>query len=241
MYRELLGMPVASTALKSYPSPFPRENRLVLMVSDVTTLYRKRGAGMYGRIASSIADVCNATPGNVASFFPSYAFMEEVAGMVRRLEPSKELVVEEREMGKMKREELFRRLKGLGRWRGGLLMGVQAGSFSEGMDYADNLLSAVIVVGLPLAPPSLEVKALQEYYSRKFGGNSGMEYGYVFPAMNKVLQAAGRGIRSEEDRGVVVLMDERFAQGRYRRYFPDDYGASVTGDLEGDCRNFFKA
>jgi DNA excision repair protein ERCC-2 len=240
MYRDLLGMPAEKTVLRTYPSPFPRKNRRVVTVDNVTTLYRRRGPEMYRRMARAIVDVCESSPGNVASFFPSYAIMESVASEVNRLGTSKEVVQEERDMSKGRREECHRRLRTLRNWRGGLLMGVQAGSFSEGMDYADNLLSAVIVVGLPQAPPSLEIRALQNYHSRKFGGNLGTEYGYIFPAMNKVLQAAGRGIRSEKDRGMILLMDERFGQPRYRRYLPEDYDTMVTSNPARECIRFFR-
>jgi DNA excision repair protein ERCC-2 len=103
-----------------------------------------------------------------------------------------------------------------------------------------NLLSAVVVIGLPLAPPSKEVDALIGYFDRKFGRGRGDEYGYVNPAMNRVVQAAGRLIRTEKDRGVVVLMDERFLHDRYMRCFPPDWTPGSTDDLGRDVRSFFE-
>lgn len=102
------------------------------------------------------------------------------------------------------------------------MLAVMGGSLSEGVDYKDNLLSGVIIVGLPFAPPSLEVQALRSYFRTKFGYTLGEEYSYIYPAMNKILQAAGRSIRSESDRAVVVLMEERLKQPRYLKFLPDD-------------------
>jgi len=113
----------------------------------------------------------------------------------------------------------LKRAKGMG---GALLLGVMGGSLSEGVDYKDNLLTGVMVIGVPFAPPSLEVRALREYFRGKFGHVLGEEYSYVYPAMNKILQAAGRSIRSESDRAVVVLMDERLREPRYLKFLPED-------------------
>ena len=91
------------------------------------------------------------------------------------------------------------------------------------MDYEDNLLDAVVVVGLPLSPPSVESEALRDYYARKFGSGKGHDYAYVFPAVNRVLQAAGRPIRSERDRAAIVLLEGRFLSPRYARCLPADF------------------
>src|SRR3989304_609500 len=106
---------------------------------------------------------------------------------------------------------------------GGLIAGVLGGGLSEGGDYRDNLLRAVCIVGLPLSPPTLEVEALKAYYTAKFGGEKGHEYAGVYPALNKVLQAAGRPIRGERDRAVVVLMDRRYLDARYVAGRPPDF------------------
>jgi len=111
------------------------------------------------------------------------------------------------------------------------MLAVMGGSLSEGVDYRDNLLSGVLVVGLPLAPPSLEVKALREHYRGKFGALLGDDYSYNYPAVNKVLQAAGRSIRSEQDRSVVVLMEERMKDPRYLKFLPPEMRPKRTGAL----------
>jgi len=123
------------------------------------------------------------------------------------------------------------------------MLAVQGGGLSEGTDYEWNILSAIAVVGLPLAPPNLEVKALVGHFVSKFGDERGNLYGYTAPALNKVVQSAGRLIRSERDRGVVVLMDERFAQARYKSFLPPEMQPEIIGsqeDLVAEIGHFFK-
>lgn len=244
MYSDLLGLDPKRTVYGEYRSPFPPENRLVIVTPGLTTKYTARGPEMYARLAGGVSDVLQTTPGNVAVFTPSYALLASIRdtleGAGRKALGGKELLVEERRMGKRDREDLTDRLKKLQKGPGGVLLGVQGGSLSEGVDYIGNLLSAVIVMGLPLAPPSKEVDALIKYFDAKFGPGRGEEYGYVNPAMNRVVQAAGRLIRTETDRGVVVLMDERFSMDRYLRTFPPDWTPMRTKDLASEVSAFFE-
>ena len=243
MYADLLGLDPGRTVHGEYRSPFPPGNRLVLVTPGLTTRYTARGPGMYVRLAAAVSQVLMTTPGNVAIFLPSYALLASVRDHLeaagRSAMGGKEPLVEDRSMGKRDRDALTDRLEALRDGRGGVLLGVQGGSLSEGVDYIGNLLSAVVVMGLPLAPPSKEVDALIAYFDRKFGRGRGEEYGYVNPAMNRVVQAAGRLIRTEDDRGVVVLMDERFSQKRYLRCFPPDWTPRSAVDLEGEISAFF--
>ncbi len=240
MYADLLGLPEDRLRLGAYRSPFPPENRLLLVDGGVTTRYTSRGPEMYARIVEGVRGVISATPGNVAVFVPSYDMLSRLSdGLAGGEAVAKELLVEERRMGKRDRERLCDRLEELRATRGGALLGVQGGSLSEGVDYLENLLSAVVVVGLPLAPPSKEVDALTAHFDRKFGKGRGEDYGYVNPAMNRVVQAAGRLIRTERDRGVVVLMDERFVQPRYARCLPPDWALRPAKDLGAEVAAFF--
>ena len=109
--------------------------------------------------------------------------------------------------------------------QGAVLLGVTGGSLSEGIDFPGKDLLGVIVVGIPLKEPNLETNALIRYYDLKFG--KGWDYGYVFPAMSKAVQAAGRVIRDEKDRGVIVFMDDRFSWSRYGKCFPGDFNFTV--------------
>jgi len=238
MFRDILGVPEA--VCRAFSSPFPKENKKVIVTEGLTTKYTARGVGMYRKIAETIANIANETQENVAVFFPSYSFMMAVREHYSQVFLWK-LHLEKQKMSKKEKELLYRELfKDRKRKKHSMLWGVQAGSLSEGIDYEDNILKAVIVVGLPLSPPSLEVNNLVGYYSHKFGKSKGQLYGYIYPALSKVIQAAGRGIRSEKDYGMVVLMDYRFKYHRYRKYFPADLDFVVTADPEKECRAFFE-
>ena len=108
------------------------------------------------------------------------------------------------------------------------------------MDFRDNLLSAAVICGIPLTPPTVENEALRRFYSSRFGKSRGFDYSYLIPAMNKVVQSAGRCIRSESDRAVIILADKRFASGRYRRFLPKELFGGEE-DVENAVREFFGA
>ena len=241
MYADILGLTSKDSILGNYRSPFPPENRPVYAITDVSTLYRQRSKEMYMKIARHIKTASDEVSGNVAVFFPSYNIQWEVVQAIEELGSTKELIVETRKSRKAEKESMLRQLKRLQFMGGGMLLGVMAGSLSEGIDYKDNLLGCVIIVGLPLAPPSLEQAQLERFYDRKFGLGKGKEYGYTSPAMNKVMQAMGRCIRSETDRAVVLLMDLRYGDGKYRNYFPRDVKIRQTGNLKNDMKEFFSS
>ena len=239
MYADLLGIEPARRVLRAYPNPFPKENRRVLVDPKVTTSYDRRSPSMYARIAAELAAVAEPTPGNVAAFFPSYEILGAVLERLRTTVPRKQLLVERQEWGAAERVKVLESLRALRARGGGLLLGVQGGSLSEGVDYAGNLLSAVVIVGLPFSPPTLEVEALKAYYTRKFGRDRGHEYAYVYPAINKILQAAGRCIRSERDRAVIVLLESRLLDPRTARCFPPDFPLRPVSDVGTEVRTFF--
>jgi len=223
MYADLLGIPADRRRFRAYASPFPRDNRLLLVHPNLTTVYAKRGVEMYDLIAREITTIVTRVPGNVAAFFPSYEILDEAFVRIRTAGLSKRLLVERPEWDKARRDAAVEALRIARGDRGAFLLGVQGGSFSEGVDYEGNLLEAVLVVGLPLSPPNVEVEALKDYYIRKFGPAKGYEYAYVYPAVNKVLQAAGRPIRSERDRAAIILLEGRLLLPRYARCLPVDF------------------
>lgn len=240
MYADILGLTSKDSILGNYRSPFPPENRPVYAITDVSTLYRQRSKEMYMKIARHIKTASDEVSGNIAVFFPSYNIQWEVVQAIEELGSTKELLVETRKSSKGEKEAMLRQLKKLQFMGGGMLLGVMAGSLSEGIDYKDNLLGCVIIVGLPLAPPSLEQTQLEYYYDRKFGLGKGKEYGYTSPAMNKVMQGMGRCIRSETDRAVVMLMDLRYGDGKYRNYFPKDIKIRQPDNLKKEIKDFYK-
>ena len=237
MYSQVLGLDKKRVLEKEYKSPFPRGNRLSMIVPGVTTKYKDRSDEMYQKYAKMLAGALSEVPGNAAVFFPSYRILDSVGRHLVSYGLKKEILLEKQDMDKDDRIELYKRLVNLMDGKGGVLLGVQAGSLSEGVDYANNMLDAVIIVGLPLEAPNLETKALIEYYDFVF--ERGWDYGYIYPAMNRVLQAAGRCIRSETDKGAIILMDERFKWKNYSKCFPFDMDFIVTEMPEGYLKRFF--
>ncbi len=238
MYGTILGVPRERGMYERYNNPFPPENRKVVIDATVSSKMSHRGNDLYHRIGKTIQEVCQATPGNVAAFFPSYSFMEAVHNHLPRVDRT--LLVEDRSFDKEQREGLVNRLRRAD--GGGLLLGVQGGSLSEGYDFVqegENMLKSVLVVGVPYAAPTLRVKSLQAFFDEAFGKGTGWKYGYLGPAMQRTLQAAGRAVRAGHHRAFVALMDQRFAQGGVRSWLPPDMKPRVSQDVGADCRAFF--
>lgn len=232
MFADLLGM--RNAVCRSYPSPFPRQNRLVVAGGKVSSRFRTRGPAMYAQVAEEVARCISGLPGNAAAFFPSYEFMGQVEGHLAGMVQERRLLVERREHGKREREAILRQLhEGTN-----LLMGTVSGSFSEGVDFPHNILSMVIVVGLPLSPPSREMEAMLEHMEGRFGARKANLYVQVYPAVSRVLQAAGRAIRSETDRAAIVLLDDRYMLPYVRAAFPADLSISCPQDLLGEVASF---
>ncbi|MFH0948897.1 MAG: ATP-dependent DNA helicase [Candidatus Aenigmatarchaeota archaeon] len=234
MYRDVLGFEHERTDMHSYPSLFPRENRLNIVVKGVTTRYSVRNEN-YEKIAGHVVSCANSIPGNVAVFFPSYEMCNRIHGMVNN-KIKKQILIEQQGSSKKERRRIYDSFVSLYA-QGAVLFGVQAGSFSEGIDLPGKFLNGVIVVGIPLERPNLLSKALIDYYDIKFG--RGWDYGYIYPAMIRSIQAAGRCIRSETDRGVCVFLDERFLWGNYRKAFPSDLRINVSEKPEEEIKKFF--
>jgi len=238
MYADLLGIDRSRREIRTYGSPFPKTNRLLLVHPELTTLYAKRSSEMHDRIAEQIGAIATAVRGNVALFFPSYELLEQAHSRFLALRVRKRILVERPEWTKAQRDgaiEALRVARGDG---GAVLFAVQGGSLSEGVDYEGNVLTAVVVVGLPLSPPNVEVEALKDYYCRKFGFAKGYDYAYVFPAVNKVLQAAGRPIRSERDRAAIILLEGRLLEPRYARCLPPDFDPRPCKAPAPEVRDF---
>lgn len=233
MYKDILGFNDAREKVLS--SPFPHENRLALIVPETTTKYSRRNEGEFKKMADVCSEIVNLIPGNSIIFFPSYNLMERVYLHFIKM-CGKNIFIEQPRMTKEDKHSLLEDFKSY-KDKGACLMGVAAGSFGEGVDLPGDFLKGVIVVGLPLERPSLEVKELIDYYDVKYG--KGWEYGYVFPAMIRTMQNAGRCIRSEEDKGVVVFLDERYTSPQYYNCFPPDYGIKISKMYNERIKEFF--
>jgi len=234
MFADMLGLPADKRVAKEYPSPFPAENRLALVVPKTTTKFSQRSDAQFKSIAEQCARIANAVPGCVAMFFPSYQIRDTVNRDFGSL-CNKTLFLEQPNMTKEQKQDFLQRFTQY-KNSGAVLLGVAAGSFGEGIDLP-GILKAVIVIGLPLDRPDLETQQLIEYYDKKLG--KGWDYGYTMPALTKCMQNAGRCIRSETDRGVIVFLDERYAWPRYFTCFPSDWKLKISADPLPEISRFF--
>jgi DNA excision repair protein ERCC-2 len=234
MYKDILGFPSKTKEL-TLPSPFPNENKLCLVIPKTTTKFTKRSEEMFKEIAKYSSNIIKKVPGNIAIFFPSYDIMKKVYVHLYPL-LDRTVFKENPDMLKKDRKELLEDFSSNNK-EGGVLLGVASGSFGEGIDLPGDLLKAVMVIGLPLSKPDLETKELIKYYDNKMG--KGWDYGYIFPAFSKTLQNAGRCIRSETDKGIIVFLDERFTWPNYFKNFPTDMEIKITIDYENKIEEFF--
>lgn len=213
----------------SLPTPFKQGNLFVAAVDSVSTRFDDRNEKNYKRVAAVIAATVSPKPGNYIAYFPSYSFMEEVCKCFAKKYPSVKLLVQRKGMGRAERERFIAEFKeDEGKLRIGMC--VLGGSFSEGVDLPGSKLIGTVIVGVGLPGLSNENNIIKEYYDVK--SECGYDYAYTFPGMNNVLQAAGRVIRRDSDRGVVVLVDDRYGEDRYKMLFPPQWSHMIyTGDV----------
>lgn len=230
-YKKLL-----STSKEDYAiyaeSPFDPARRQLILGTDVSTKYTRRGEDMYRRYARYLIQVARTRIGNYIAFFPSYRFMEEVYEVfVDLLKEDQEIeyVMQSQYMSEEARE-IF--LENFEEDRKHSLMGfcVMGGIFSEGIDLAEDKLIGAIIIGTGLPQVCRERELLKNYFDAH--GLRGFDYAYLYPGMNKVLQSAGRVIRTDEDRGVILLLDERFRDGRYQETFPREWKEYALCNVE---------
>jgi len=217
-YAKITHMP-DSTVRSAVPSPFPREHILSLACCGVTTAMQQRTPSMYKKLASRVAEVAYSTPANVGVFTASYEVLERLLEAGLRESLDKPLLHEHRGMSSKENDRLVAKFKSYAKRGGAVLLGVQGGRSSEGADYPGDQMNSVAVVGVPYAEPTARIGAQIKYYERSFPGH-GREYGYVVPALKKAAQAAGRPIRSLEDRGAIVFLDYRFATAYCQHFLP---------------------
>ncbi|MEM2968978.1 MAG: ATP-dependent DNA helicase [Candidatus Bathyarchaeia archaeon] len=201
------------------PSPFPKEHVLSVVCLGVTTAMEKRTRDMYQTIIKRITEVVQNTPANTGIFAASFDVLNALIteGLENAL--GKPLFYERRGMSSKANEKMVAEFKACGKGDGAVFLGVQGGRTSEGVDFPGNQMNSVIIVGVPYAEPTPRVKAQIEYYEKCFP-KLGREYGYVLPAMKKAAQAAGRPIRTLDDRGAIVFLDYRFATNYCRSFLP---------------------
>ncbi len=235
MYKDTLGFD-ESVIQKEYKNPFPKKNRCNLIIPSTTTRFSQRNQKQFSEIAKICSDIVNLVNGNSAIFFPSYELMHNIYENFKGL-CNKTIFMEKQKSNKQEKEAILSAFKNRTENDGcAVLLGISTGSFGEGIDLP-NLLKVVIIVGLPLQKPNVEIKLLIQYYKDKFG--KGFEYGYILPSITKCLQNAGRCIRSETDKGAIIFLDERYIWDTYYNCFPKDWEINISQNYLGILKGFF--
>ena len=220
-YMDLLSGKETDYAVYAH-STFDPEMKKVLIGSDVSSKYTRRGEAEYNKIAGYIRKMIRARRGNYLVFFPSYKMLEEVRDIFEQ-DTDARVISQNSHMTEGAREEFLQNFAQERKEGQSSLVGfcVMGGIFGEGIDLKREQLIGAAIVGTGLPQVCNEREILKQYYDKK--GMDGFSYAYQYPGMNKVLQSAGRVIRTDEDRGVILLLDERFCQGRYRGTFPREW------------------
>jgi DNA excision repair protein ERCC-2 len=237
-YAKLSGLEREDLLTAEFQSPFDKEKRKILIIPQISTKYAQRETSAR-KIADTIERVTSLRSGNYLALFPSFEFMERT---VRELKTpvGMRLIVQPRFM---KNDEVESVLEVL---RTGavptLVFAVQGGHFSEGVDYPGNMLIGAFVVGPPLPSFEYDREQMREFYERNY--KKGFDYAYTYPAMARAVQSAGRVIRSETDKGIIVLMDDRFLEKSYSQSMPQDWFLEsprelVSGSILKDISQFW--
>lgn len=226
-------------------SPFSKEHRLILVGRDVSSRYTRRSHKEYERIAEYLRILSEGKKGNYLLFFPSYKMLLEVYEVFEELygESLAECFLQSPGMNEEKREEFLKEFQKEERQGDKSRLGfcVMGGIFSEGIDLKGDALIGAAVIGTGLPQVCHEREILKAFYEER--GMDGFAYAYRYPGMNKVLQAAGRVIRTPEDRGIMLLLDERFLNSEYKRLFPlewEGYQICMVSRAEEVIRRFWK-
>jgi len=238
-YAKILGLEGEGLVTAEFQSPFPKTHRKLLIIPQVSTRLRDR-AGNYDKITSAIERIVRLRRGNYFVFFPSFDFLYKVFAKLAL--PDFDILCQSRDMKRENVDQFIEKLRS--REKPTLIMAVQGGVFAEGVDYPGEMLIGAIIVGPALPTFDFERELLREYYDGKYG--NGFDYAYTYPAMAKVIQSAGRVIRSNTDRGLIVLMDRRFMHENYLRSMPADWGtedpkALVSTAILNDIETFWKS
>lgn len=217
-YRDMLGAEADDYTL-SIPSPFSRE-QLEVVLLPLSTRYRDRET-TGEPLAAYLRTLTEERTGNYLFFFPSYAYMNMVYERFMAGAPKADTIVQHGEMSEAEREDFLAAFEAGRSGRSLAGFAVMGGIFSEGVDLVGSRLTGVVVVGVGLPQIGLERNIIRDYFDQT--GRNGYDYAYVFPGMNKVLQAGGRLIRSEQDTGLLVLVDDRYLQPHYARLLPAEW------------------
>lgn len=222
-YKELLSKNLESEDYAIYiPSPFAPENRLLLLGTDVTSKYTRRNESEYQKIYQHIENAVSKHSGNYMVFFPSYHLLQKIYDIYQKSQEKKiEVICQQINMREEEKEAFLERFEQKKQMLSLAAFCVLGGIFSEGIDLVGDKLIGVVIVGTGLPQIGTEREILKNYFELQ--KKNGFDYAYRFPGMNKVLQAAGRVIRSQKDRGIILLLDSRFEESAYQKLFPKEW------------------
>lgn len=237
-YERLLGLEDQLTASAEFASPFPPAHRKLMIIPQISTKWRDR-QNQLPKIRSVIERVLALRPGNYFVFFPSFEFMRQAYESIQL--PDFEVLCQKRDMSRREIAEIIDHLHQA--QTPTVVFAVQGGVFAEGVDYPGEALIGALVVGPALPTFDFEREQIREYFERKYG--AGFDYAYVYPAMARTIQSAGRVIRSNNDRGVILLLDRRFVHETYRRAMPKDWLAQgfeslLSQKILADIESFWR-
>ena len=240
-YKKLLSVEKDDYAVYAHSS-FPQENKFLFIGTDVSTRYTRRGESTYQRFARYIAVMAEQKKGNYMAFFPSYRFLEEVhTCFLECVDHEVDSICQVSYMDEEQREEFLEEFE-REREKSLVAFCVMGGIFSEGIDLTEDKLIGAVIAGTGLPQVCTEREILKQYFNA--ADMDGFDYAYLYPGMNKVLQSAGRVIRTESDRGVILLLDDRFRAMRYREVFPREWQQYQLGsvkNLEQEIRTFWES
>ena len=198
-------------------SPFDRDRLNIVIAPYLSTRYHDRTGSIEG-VVDIILSTIESKKGNYIAFFPSYAYLNQI--LERMPQTKYSLIIQEKEMNQIQRDQIVSLFKD-DQEHSQIAFFVMGGMFAEGIDYIGDMLSGVIIVGVGLPMINETNNQLKDYYQDQF--NKGFDYAYQYPGMNKVIQAVGRVIRTDEDYGVAILIDDRFKQIGYQKLFPIEW------------------
>jgi DNA excision repair protein ERCC-2 len=237
-YLDLFGLP-ADTATLKLGSPFPSEHFLTLIADKISTRYNHRQKTAQ-QVANLLHHFEKSNQGNLLFFFPSYAYLRNIYERYTPANSDTQVVVQQSKMSDKDRTDflsLFTNKSGQTTVVGFAVMG---GIFGEGIDLVGNSLTGVAVLGVGLPGISVEENLIKQHFDDTIG--YGYDYAYVFPGMNRVLQAAGRVIRSENDKGILLLIDDRYSRPDYQSLMPNSWFPKLIKsemELDGEIKQFW--
>ena len=237
-YQRVLGFPADNTKYLQLDSPFPTENRQLIIFPGFSTKYKNR-TQFYPNYAEIIENIIKIKNGNYVAFFPSFEFLQNTNLFLGKVKCEK--IIQKPGMNESERNSVLLKLKEAKKPK--LLLAVMGGIFSEGVDFVGEMCIGVIIFSPALPKINYERELIRHYYD--LNNEDGFKYSYLYPGMNKVIQAVGRLIRSYQDKGIIVLVGERFAEEQVHELFPEYWfqrpgDVVITNKYEAVVKDFWK-